>query len=77
MRVFYIQGTGHIIADGKDSPYPINKLVLANSKTGVTLEIKLDKLNKKLLPALFKVTPTDTKYQDDNGVQCDILELGE
>lgn len=77
MRIFYIQGTGHIIADGKDSTYPINKLVLANGKTGNTLEIKLDKLNKKLLPALFVATPTDTKYQDDNGVQCDIFELGE
>lgn len=77
MRVFYIQGTGHIIADGKDSPYPINKLVLANEKTGNDIEIKLDKVNKKLLPALFKATASGAMYEDENGVQCQIIELGE
>lgn len=77
MRIFYIQGTGHIIADGKDTPYSINKLVLANEKTGNDIEIKLDKVNKKLLPALFTVSPTGTMYEDENGVQCQIIELGE
>lgn len=77
MRIFYIQGTGHIIADGKDTPYPINKLVLANEKTGNTLEIKLDKLNRKLLTALFTANATGTMYEDENGVQCQIIELGE
>ena len=76
MRVYLINGEGTFTGDdGQITKYAVNKLVLANSKTGQEIEVKLDKLNRRLLPALFKVTPTDTMTQDFNGVQCKVLEL--
>lgn len=77
MRVFYIQGQGHFSNDGQDSVYQVNKLVLCNEKTGNTLELKLDKINRKLLTYLFKATSDGTMYEDENGVQCNVIELGE
>lgn len=77
MRLIYIQGTGHIISGDKDTPYPVNKLVLFNEKTGNNIEVKLDKLNKKLLPALFNLSDTGTKFHDENGVECSIWEFQE
>lgn len=75
MRAFIIQGHGTMERDGNTSTYPIYRLVLANSKTGQQLEFKVDKINRRLLPALFKVVSTDTMTEDINGVQCNVLEI--
>lgn len=78
MRVYLIQGEGTFTSDdGQMRKYAVNKLILANSKNGQEIEFKLDSVNRRLLPVLFKVTPTDTMTQDINGVQCNILEIEE
>lgn len=78
MRVYLIQGEGTFTGDdGQMRKYAVNKLILANSKTGQEIEFKIDKVNRRLLPALFNVTPTDSMTQDINGVQCNIFEIEE
>ena len=73
--MFLIKGQGTLTQDDKTTTYPIFRLVLANSKNGNTVEVKMDKFSKKLLPALFNITPTGEMYEDDNGVQCQVFEL--
>lgn len=77
MRAFIITGHGTMTRDDQTTTYPIYRLVLANSKTGQQLEFKVDKINRRLLPALFKLVDTDTMTEDINGVQCKVLEIEE
>ena len=67
------KGKGVMSIDGKDIQYPINKLLVSNGQDVV--EIKLDKMARRLLTYLFDYHELDYKYEDDNGVQCDVFEL--
>lgn len=67
------KGKGVMSVDGKDIQYPINKLLVSNGKDVV--EVKLDKMARRLLPYLFDYHQLDYKYEDDNGVQCDVFEI--
>ena len=77
MRVFYIKGK-NLFTDneGKSVEYQINKLVLGNEQ-GNTIEIKLDKMTKKLLPFMFYLSPTDERYVDETGAECEVYRLSE
>lgn len=77
MRAYIIQGHGTMTRDGETTTYPIYRLVLANTNTGNSLEFKVDKINRRLLPALFNLTSTGEMVEDVNGVQCNVLEIEE
>lgn len=73
-KVYQIQGYGEFYDNnGNLQKYPINKLVLSNGED--TLEFKLDKVQKRILPYMFDLVKTDIKTEDDNGVECDLYEL--
>lgn len=77
MRLFLIKGNGTFTDEtGVSRKYPINKLVLCNERHQ-EMEIKLDKNCRRFLTYLFNLIPQDTKYEDENGVQCDVFELAE
>lgn len=73
-KIAYIVGTGSMEVDGKQINYPVHKLLIAN-KRGDELEIKLDKINRKLLTYVFDLKDTGTMVQDENGVQCKMYNL--
>lgn len=73
-KIAYIVGTGSMEVDGKQINYPVHKLLIAN-KRGDELEVKLDKLNRKLLTYVFDLKDTGTMVQDENGVQCKMYNL--
>lgn len=76
-NLFIIKGKGEFTDnEGKTVYYPINKLVLEN-KRGNTLEIKLDKINKKLIENMFCLEKDGSMTQDDNGFECDVYTLQE
>lgn len=76
MKCAYIVGQGEMVVDGKEVKYPIHKLIIQN-KRGEEIEIKLDKLNRRLITYLFKVEDTNTMVEDENGVQCKLYNLVE
>lgn len=62
--------------DGNTITYPIEKLVLAND-AGEKVEIKLDKMTKRLIPYLFKVVKSGELVQDDNYNELELYYLEE
>lgn len=73
-KIAYIVGNGSMEVDGKQISYPVHKLLIANKK-GDELEVKLDKINRKLLTYVFDVKDTGQMVQDENGVQCKMYNL--
>lgn len=73
-NVYLIKGKGSFTDnEGKTTTYPVEKLVISNGESDV--EIKLDKIAKKLIPYLFSVTDTGVKTEDENGVECKLFRL--
>lgn len=74
MKLYQIIGQGSFTSsDGSIVKYEVNKLLLQTQRGSI--EIKIDKLNKRLLPFLFEQVPTDQMVEDTNGVQCTLFEL--
>lgn len=73
-KLAYIVGTGSMEVDGKLINYPVHKLLIAN-KRGDELEVKLDKVNRKLITYIFEMKDTNTMVEDENGVQCKMFNL--
>ena len=77
MQVYLLKGKGSFTDnEGKEVIYPISKLVLANSQ-GDSLEIKMDKTTKRLLPYIFKIVPSNELTEDEAGNQVEIHYLKE
>ena len=74
-KVAIIKGTGSFSGD-VEVHYPIYKLVLFN-KQGNSLEIKLDKLTKKMLPFMFNLVENESDFEDDNGNVCKLYTMEE
>lgn len=75
MQIFQIKGNGHFTSnEGKEVSYPINKLVVQNSR-GDSLEFKLDKTQKMLLPYLFNQKPSGTLTEDEAGNEVEVIYL--
>lgn len=73
-KIAYVSGTGTFTDDkGNLVKYPIHLLVVTNGQD--ELEIKLDKLNNKLIQFMFDLEKDDAMYETDNGVQCDLYWL--
>lgn len=71
-NIFIISGKGSFTDDkGNTNHYLVHKLVLGNQ--GNTVEIKVDKMNWKLLNMGFGLVKTGEVYEDENGVPCDVL----
>lgn len=76
MKCAYIVGKGEMQVDGKTVNYPVHKLIIQNKK-GEEMELKLDKINRKLIGYMFDLTDTNTMVEDENGVQCKLYKVSE
>lgn len=77
MQIYLLKGKGSFTDnEGKEVVYPINKLVLAN-EFGDSVEIKIDKITKKLLQYVFKIVPSNELTEDESGNQVEIHYLKE
>lgn len=73
-KVYLIKGQGTFTDnEGKTVKYPVEKLILSNGEDQV--EIKIDKITKKLIPHLFSVTDSGILTEDENGVECVLYNI--
>lgn len=76
LNVFIVEGKGQFTDnEGKTVIYPIRKLVVSQKQTQV--EIKIDKINWKLLTMCFDLFKDGSKYEDEYGNELDIIYFDE
>lgn len=75
-NVFIVEGKGEFTDnEGKTIIYPIRKLVVSQRQAQV--EIKIDKLNWKLLTMCFSLYKDGSMYEDDAGNKLDVINFDE
>ena len=75
-NIFIVEGKGEFTDnEGKTITYPIRKLVVSQGQSEI--EIKIDKINWKLLTMCFSLYKDGSKYQDENGNELDVILFDE
>ena len=75
-NIFIVEGKGEFTDnEGKTIIYPIRRLVVSQNQAQI--EIKIDKINWKLLTACFSLFKDGSIYEDEAGNKLEVIYFDE